>query len=139
MLSPSTPLSQRWSPRMRVALSPGRTRRTRGLRPSHAFGQRPLPLPAWCPGKDRAPDRQASKGSAGGHTSRLADRQTDKQQEKRSQGQVDRDRSPPPPPRSAPAPTADTGAQIYLPTPPQSAIGFVITDSNVHGINILTN
>lgn len=37
------------------------------------------------------------------------------------------------------ADTARPGAQIYLPMLLQPAIGFVITDSNVHGINILTN
>lgn len=96
------------------------------------------------PGVEGRTERQASRlarGQTGGWTSRLAGGQTNRQLEKQPQGQVSREISPPPP-GSGPTPMADRakpGAQIYLPTLPQSAIGFVITDSNVHGINILTN
>lgn len=96
---------------------------------------------AWCRGKNRAPGQQASQRSDR-WTDKQAGRRTDQQAAgKTAQGQVGREISPPPP-GSGPTPMADRakpGAQIYLPTLPQSAIGFVITDSNVHGINILTN
>lgn len=123
---------------MGVAVSPSREHEQLG-------GSGPLVHSAALgPGVEGRTECQAgrlARSQTSGWTSSLADRQANEELEKQPQGQVGRALSPPPP-GSAPAPMADTarpGAQIYLPMLPQSAIGFVITDSNVHGINILTN
>lgn len=80
------------------------------------------------------------------HPDRQASQQTDKPTSNWKNGHRDRQVRPlrclPSPLLLMPSPGADTtkpGAQIYLRMLPQSAIGFVITDSNVHRINILTN